>query len=147
MANANDTRDTPAPANNAAPAHLVSDFEPRAPYAPGSIESRIVFSDQQMTNLRVITLEEAEARAKATKAKLKRLMPRKTSAKPKPAPVRRMQTERFLTVATAPGTFASTPWIRLAGRWLEQAGFSIRSRVRVQVEEGRLIITPEGAST
>jgi len=34
------------------------------------------------------------------------------------------------------------PWIRLAGRWLEQAGFAIDGRVRIQVEDGRLVITP-----
>lgn len=34
------------------------------------------------------------------------------------------------------------PRIRLTGRWLEQAGFKPHSRVCVQVEEGRLIITP-----
>lgn len=34
------------------------------------------------------------------------------------------------------------PRIRLMGRWLEQAGFKPDSRVRVHVEDGRLIITP-----
>jgi toxic protein SymE len=34
------------------------------------------------------------------------------------------------------------PWIRLAGRWLEKAGFAIEGRVRVEVEHGRLVITP-----
>ncbi|MDR5767963.1 MULTISPECIES: SymE family type I addiction module toxin [unclassified Caballeronia] len=34
------------------------------------------------------------------------------------------------------------PYIRLMGKWLAQAGFKPRSRVCVQVEDGRLIITP-----
>jgi toxic protein SymE len=34
------------------------------------------------------------------------------------------------------------PWIKLAGRWLEQAGFEAGQSVRVQVEHGRLVITP-----
>jgi toxic protein SymE len=35
------------------------------------------------------------------------------------------------------------PWIKLAGRWLEQAGFEAGQHVRVQVEHGRLVITPD----
>jgi toxic protein SymE len=38
--------------------------------------------------------------------------------------------------------YPDAPWIRLTGRWLEDAGFKIASRVRVEVEKGRLIITP-----
>jgi toxic protein SymE len=34
------------------------------------------------------------------------------------------------------------PWIRLTGRWLDEAGFGIASRIRVEVEKGRLVITP-----
>lgn len=34
------------------------------------------------------------------------------------------------------------PWIRLSGRWLEEAGFEISGRIRVEVERGRLVITP-----
>ncbi|WP_235024451.1 SymE family type I addiction module toxin [Caballeronia arvi] len=34
------------------------------------------------------------------------------------------------------------PWIRLAGRWLEQAGFEAGQQVRVEVQHGKLIITP-----
>ncbi|WP_309568772.1 SymE family type I addiction module toxin [Paraburkholderia sp. BL6669N2] len=33
------------------------------------------------------------------------------------------------------------PWIRLSGRWLEQAGFVISARICVKVERGRLVIT------
>ena len=35
------------------------------------------------------------------------------------------------------------PWIRLSGRWLEQAGFLPRSRVRVRVMRGCLVITTD----
>jgi len=33
------------------------------------------------------------------------------------------------------------PWIRIQGRWLEQAGFGIRARVRIRVMEGCLVLT------
>ncbi|WP_408508994.1 SymE family type I addiction module toxin [Paraburkholderia sediminicola] len=34
------------------------------------------------------------------------------------------------------------PWIRLSGRWLEEAGFEISGRIRVEVERGKLTISP-----
>jgi len=33
------------------------------------------------------------------------------------------------------------PWLKLAGRWIEHAGFQPHQRVRVTVEHGRLVIT------
>jgi toxic protein SymE len=39
--------------------------------------------------------------------------------------------------------YPDVPWIRLAGRWLRKAGFKISGRIRVEVQEGKLIITPE----
>ncbi|MDR5825948.1 SymE family type I addiction module toxin [Caballeronia sp. LZ043] len=33
------------------------------------------------------------------------------------------------------------PWLKLAGRWIEQAGFSPGQRVKINVEHGRLVIT------
>ncbi|WP_408273947.1 SymE family type I addiction module toxin [Paraburkholderia nemoris] len=33
------------------------------------------------------------------------------------------------------------PWIRLSGRWLEEAGFQIGGRIRVEVGRGKLVIT------
>lgn len=35
------------------------------------------------------------------------------------------------------------PWLRIAGMWLEQAGFPPGQRVRIQVEHGRLVTTPD----
>jgi toxic protein SymE len=65
-------------------------------------------------------------------------------------------TERFVTIQqsqrfkkdwlkpthlqTKPSFF---PWIKLAGRWIEHAGFEPGQRVRIAVEQGRLIITAE----
>lgn len=37
---------------------------------------------------------------------------------------------------------AVVPWLRLSGRWLEKAGFAVDGKVRIQVELGRLVITP-----
>jgi toxic protein SymE len=34
------------------------------------------------------------------------------------------------------------PWIRLSGRWLAEAGFEISGRIKVEVERGKLTITP-----
>ncbi|MFL9867995.1 SymE family type I addiction module toxin [Paraburkholderia fungorum] len=34
------------------------------------------------------------------------------------------------------------PWIRLSGRWLEEAGFGISALIKVEVQKGRLVITP-----
>lgn len=33
------------------------------------------------------------------------------------------------------------PWIKLSGRWLELAGFEAGQRVRIEVHNGRLVIT------
>lgn len=38
--------------------------------------------------------------------------------------------------------YPPVPWIRLSGRWLNEAGFDISGKVRVEVEKGRLVITP-----
>lgn len=53
--------------------------------------------------------------------------------------------ERFLTVSLYPETMPRIPWIRLRGLWLQQAGFTPQSRVRVRVMTGCLVITTEGA--
>ncbi|MFD1554501.1 SymE family type I addiction module toxin [Paraburkholderia silviterrae] len=35
------------------------------------------------------------------------------------------------------------PWIKLSGRWLELAGFEAGQRVRIEVQHGRLVTTPD----
>ncbi|MDR5795671.1 SymE family type I addiction module toxin [Caballeronia sp. LZ008] len=35
------------------------------------------------------------------------------------------------------------PWLKLAGRWIEHAGFEAGQRVKINVEHGRLTITTE----
>ncbi|RKR43609.1 SymE family type I addiction module toxin [Paraburkholderia sp. BL17N1] len=35
------------------------------------------------------------------------------------------------------------PWIRLSGRWLKEAGFEISGKTGVEVQKGRLVITPQ----
>jgi len=37
--------------------------------------------------------------------------------------------------------YSSVPWINIQGQWLEQAGFSINTPIKVEVSEGRLILT------
>ncbi|MFL9951619.1 SymE family type I addiction module toxin [Paraburkholderia agricolaris] len=64
-------------------------------------------------------------------------------------------TERFVTIqeswryqkeARRPLRMRKTPplfpWMKLSGRWIETAGFTPRSRVRITVEHQKLIITP-----
>ena len=36
----------------------------------------------------------------------------------------------------------AAPCLRLAGKWLEKAGFAIGAKVRVDVSQGRLVIEP-----
>ena len=33
------------------------------------------------------------------------------------------------------------PWFKLSGRWLEQAGFMPRQRLKIDVQLGKLVIT------
>lgn len=51
--------------------------------------------------------------------------------------------ERFLTVQLVPEAKPKIPWIRLRGLWLQQAGFTPQSRIRVRVMNGCLVITTE----
>jgi toxic protein SymE len=41
-----------------------------------------------------------------------------------------------------PEDYPPAPWIRLSGRWMEEAGFEISGKVRVEVQKGKLVITP-----
>lgn len=51
---------------------------------------------------------------------------------------------RQLTVGYLPGAARSGtyPQLCFGGRWLEQVGFPIGSKVTIQVSEGRLVIEP-----
>ena len=51
--------------------------------------------------------------------------------------------ERFLTVSLYPEAIPRMPWIRLRGRWLQQAGFVPQARIRVRIMQGCLVITTE----
>jgi hypothetical protein len=143
-----------------------------ATYAANSgftAEQRTVFTeDGQPTDMRVLSLDEAQAYAvkeaaassladeqakTAAKAEARFLQQKqrrygplgygaKTTEPRKPGAIKPV---RFLTVADLGS--ANTPWLRLSGKWLEQAGFPVNARVKVEVSEGRLIITPEVAAT
>ena len=41
-----------------------------------------------------------------------------------------------------PADYPPAPWIRLSGQWLREAGFEISDKVRVEVQKGKLVITP-----
>jgi toxic protein SymE len=34
------------------------------------------------------------------------------------------------------------PWFKVSGRWLEEAGFLPRQRLKIEVQQQRLVITP-----
>ena len=46
---------------------------------------------------------------------------------------------------STPADYPPAPWIRLSGRWLEDAGFEISDKVRVEVQKDKLVITPARA--
>ncbi len=54
--------------------------------------------------------------------------------------------ERFLQVGLFPGYQSKKPVIHLQGDWLLKAGFAPRSRVRIKVCEGCLVILPVAES-
>lgn len=68
---------------------------------------------------------------------------------------RTIRCKRFVTIQQSQRESRSTkphwrrpdsplyPWLKLAGRWVEQAGFTAGQRVRINVEHGRLTITAE----
>ncbi|WJF90440.1 SymE family type I addiction module toxin [Paraburkholderia bonniea] len=35
------------------------------------------------------------------------------------------------------------PWLCIAGKWLEQAGIDLGQRVRIEIQHGRLVTTPD----
>ena len=39
--------------------------------------------------------------------------------------------------------YTTAPWINIQGQWLEQAGFSIHTPIKVRVMEGCLVLTAE----
>ena len=146
MAKADDTRDAQAYANNA-------------------MERRIVRTeDGNMTNFIALTLEEAQAQALAIeaeeaqakaeaakkearnlKAKQRRLFPPKKDPNAPPPKERAMKAERFLTVADL-GVPSDTPFLRVCGKWLAQAGFPVDAKVKITVAKGCLVITRERAA-
>jgi toxic protein SymE len=53
------------------------------------------------------------------------------------------QSKRFTIGCTGNGRRRSdVPYLRMRGRWLERAGFVIGQRVKVDVDQGRLIVEP-----
>ena len=51
---------------------------------------------------------------------------------------------RKITVTSYFDTRVSVPMIRLRGRWLLSAGFREGDALRIEVEEGRLVLTRPG---
>jgi len=54
-----------------------------------------------------------------------------------------MKDERYMHVSRVSQHNAISPYIRLRGKWLEEAGFDIGASIKVGVEHGKLTITPD----
>ena len=133
--------------------------------ASEAMERRIVRTEGgDMSAFIAITLEEAQARAQAIeadeaqakaeaakkearylKAKERRMNPPKKDPNAPPPKERPMKAERFLTVADL-GTPTDTPFLRVCGKWLAQAGFPVDAKVKITVAKGCLVITRERAA-
>ena len=46
------------------------------------------------------------------------------------------------TAASRAGITVPVPYVRLCGRWLQEAGFTIGQRIKVEINDGRLMIGP-----
>ena len=42
--------------------------------------------------------------------------------------------------------YSAIPWINIQGQWLEQAGFSINTPIKIRVMDGCLVLTAEDRS-
>ncbi len=49
--------------------------------------------------------------------------------------------ERFLTVGYIPGDSRHIPMIRISGQWLFQFSFCYRTKIKLEVEPDRIVIT------
>jgi toxic protein SymE len=78
----------------------------------------------------------ANANHKAVAQVTERILTVSAQRRPRPYPLAGPYQRR------APPDLPYAPWIRLSGRWLEQAGFQISSKIRVEIQNGKLIITP-----
>jgi hypothetical protein len=43
--------------------------------------------------------------------------------------------------------YVTVPWINLQGRWLDQAGFSIHTPIKIRVMEGCLVLTVDSVTS
>ena len=71
------------------------------------------------------------------------IMAKRNGARDRPTLEGQGQQEHLLTVSVYPEAKPHVPWIRLRGLWLQQAGFTPQSRIRVRVMTGCLVITKE----
>ncbi len=60
------------------------------------------------------------------------------------ASTRRLTVSRLGRPCISEPGFSEVPLVRIAGRWLEDFGFRIGGRITVEVESGRLVLTPVG---
>jgi toxic protein SymE len=78
----------------------------------------------------------ADANHKAVAAVTQRILTISSQRRPRPMKTYAPDHVKFFP------DLPPAPWIRLSGRWLEQAGFEISGQIRVEVATGKLIITP-----
>jgi toxic protein SymE len=77
----------------------------------------------------------ADANHKAVAPVTQRILTVSSQRRPRPMKVLGPENYRFYN------DLPPAPWIRLSGRWLEEAGFEIGERIRVDIQRGTLLIT------
>ena len=156
-AKADDTRDAAAPASEAMERRMVRTES-------GDLTAFIALTlEEAQAQALVLEAEEAKAKEQAAKeaeqakalaakkeaqylkAKERRMNPPKKDPNAPPPKERPMKAERFLTV-TDLHTPRDTPFLRVAGKWLAQAGFPVDTKVKIKVVKGCLVITKDLAA-
>ena len=157
MAKADDTRDAQAFASEAMEQRMVRTES-------GDLTAFIALTlEEAAEQALVLEAEEAKAKEQAAKkaeqakalaakkeaqylkAKERRMNPPKKDPNAPPPKERPMKAERFLTVADL-GAPRDTPFLRVAGKWLAQAGFPVDTKVKIKVVKGCLVITKDLAA-
>lgn len=57
--------------------------------------------------------------------------------------IQRSERARFWCPEDPTALSVTVPWFKVAGRWLDAAGFEPRQRLKIEVEHERLVITPD----
>ena len=158
MAKQDDTRDANAFANNAPEqravrtqdgdlaAFIAMSLEEAEAQAKAEAKAKEAAVAQAKADEAIAKALAAKKEAQYLKAKQRRMFPPKKDPNAPPPKERPMKAERFLTVGVSLGSPIPTPALRVTGQWLEQAGFSANTKIKITVAKGCLVITKEKAA-